>query len=215
MRFLFLFSVWTLSHLGAAAQDNATIAKKILDEVNKRYAALPSSETSFSILIENAAGELTDSQVGKVYVKGDKYHLETDEMLRMSDGVTIWTYFRGEKEVQITAYEGNETEINLARLYKLYEKGYLLLLMGEESIEGQPYQIIDLTPMDRTSPYFKIRLMVSKTTRLLFEAKIFSRNGTHYTYRINKIDTKPTPRENSYFIFDTAAFGDIEINDLR
>lgn len=214
-RFLLVFSLWALGQFGAFAQDNAAIAKKILDDVNKRYSAFPSSESSFSILVENAAGELAKSQEGKVYVKGDKYRLQTDEMLRMSDGTTIWTYFPGEKEVQITEYEGNETEINPARLYKLYEKGYLLLYMGEESIEGQPYQLIDLTPLDKSSPYFKIRLIVSKTTRLLTQAKIFSRNGTHYTYRINKIDTKPTPRENSYFVFDTAAYGDIEINDLR
>ncbi len=197
------------------AQDNSAIAKKILDDVNARYSALQAMQSNFTILVENSSGGLQKREEGTVFVKGEKYRLETNELVRISDGNTIWTYFPNEKEVQISEQDGDDTEINPAKLYKLYEKGYLLLYMGEDIVEGTTYQYIDLTPLEKSSPYFKIRLTISKTNRLVTQAKIFSRNGIHYTYRIDKVDTKPTPKENSFFSFNTSAYGDIEINDLR
>ncbi len=202
----------------AFAQKTATKsdpkAKKILDQVSKKYKTLRALKADFTLSIENTDANIKEKQKGRVYIKGNKYKIETDKLDRISDNKSVWTHFKDEEEVQVTEFDPDEGELTPAQLFTIYDRDFIYSLNDEVKERGIAYAMIDLTPKDKSVPYYKVRLTVNKDNSLITRAMVFEKNSTTVVYELGNFNTDVT-FEDSFFSFKKDTDSDIEVIDLR
>lgn len=189
-------------------------ATTILNAVNTKYKSYGSVKASFNMKTEGSTNKITDTQTGILFVKGNKYKLELTNQEITCDNVNIWTFLKDANEVQVNSYEPDEDAINPTQIFTIYEKNFLCGYIEEQTINSKIYQVIDMTPNDKTKSYFKVRLLIDKATKTIYSAKIFDKNGSRYTYEIVKFTPNPT-LVDTYFTFNAKDHPGIEVVDLR
>jgi len=218
--------IYTLLLIGitsqAFAQKDAQ-AKAILDKVSQKYHAYNIVKSDFTFTINDQQNNVQQSQDGTLIVqaKTNKYRLtlygqgsKAIEQEIISDGKSQWTYLAKDKEVQLNKVDNSDEGFNPAQMFTLYEKGYKYLYNGDQIINGKTYQAIDLTPDDAKKSFFKVRLLIDKVKKQLYNALIFDKNGSHYSYTINSVVPNINAPE-TIFTYDVKSHPGIEVVDLR
>jgi outer membrane lipoprotein-sorting protein len=67
-------------------------AKKVLDKIRKKYEGYKTLEATFSLVVE-VPGQPKETQKGTVGQEGDKFRLDMDQQLLISDGKTTKVIF--------------------------------------------------------------------------------------------------------------------------
>ena len=212
---ILLITVFYLaSSVESFAQQSDAKATGILNTLSAKYKSYTSLRTVFSMKIENGEGKVTESQNGTLYVKSNKYKIELNNQDIICDNATVWTFLKDANEVQINTYEPDDNAINPSQIFTIYEKNFLYAFIEEKTINAKVFQIIDLTPNDKTKNYFKVRLTIDKNDKAITSVKIFDKSGTKMTYEVQKFTPNFTLLD-SFFSFDTKKYPGIEVVDLR
>jgi len=209
---LLLGLILCVSFISRAQQDPK--ATQILNGVSAKYKSFTSVKADFSIKIENGQNKTTDTQTGTLYVKGNKYKVNLKNQEVTSDNNTVWTYIKEANEVQVNTYEPDENSITPSQIFTIYEKNFIYAFIEEKTVNGKVLQFIELTPNDKSKPYFKIRLGIDKAAKTVQNAVVFDKNGNRYTYEIKTFTPNPALAD-SFFTFDTKAHPGVEVVDLR
>jgi len=190
-------------------------AKKVLDAVSAKFKTFKSVKADFTLKIENAAGKVQGTKTGSVLMKGLKYRVSITGQDIFCDGATIWTYDMAAKEVQVATLDNSSSSITPQKLFtNFYDKDFLFLLNEDVKRNGKTYQVVELTPIDKTKPFFKVVLEVDKVTKVIMSTRVFEKNGNRYLYAINNIATSTAvPDEN--FVFNAKKYPGVEVIDLR
>jgi outer membrane lipoprotein-sorting protein len=189
-------------------------SQEILKGVSHKYKTYNTIKTTFSFVVENPRTKTVEKQTGTLYLKGDKYRLEIAGQEIVSDNKTVWTYLKESNEVQINDPNANKDAIAPNNIFTMYEKGFHSKFVEETKENGKVEQIIELTPIDKSKHYFKIRLAIDKNEKLISSSKIFDKNGNKSTYTIEKFQPNP-PLPEEMFTFNKAKYPGVEVLDLR
>jgi outer membrane lipoprotein-sorting protein len=208
---LFIFSV---SFAIITAQD-VNKAKEILSKSGAKYRKFATIKADFKYTLEiQGDKKFKETQTGTLYLKKTKFKLEMSDQVVISDGVTLWTYIKDGKEVQINNYTSKVMDVNPAEIFTMWEHGYLYGYTGEETDKKRILQVIELTPTDKKQSIFKVKLYVSKSTSEIVKAKIFEKNGNIYTYEILSM-TPNSKMADSFFTWDDSKYPGVKKVDLR
>jgi outer membrane lipoprotein-sorting protein len=79
---------------------------------------------------------------------------------------------------------------------------------------GKVYQVVELTPIDKTKPFFKVVLEVDKASKTIMSTRVFEKNGNRYLYAINTMNTT-TVMADDLFAFSSKKYPGVEVIDLR
>jgi outer membrane lipoprotein-sorting protein len=190
-------------------------AKKVLDAVSAKFKTFKSVKATFTLKIENAAGKVQGTKTGTVLMKGLKYRVSITGQDIFCDGSTIWTYDMAAKEVQVATLDNSSGSITPQKLFtNFYDKDFLFLLNEDVKRNGKTFQVVELTPLDKTKPFFKVVLEVDKATKVIMATRVFEKNGNRYLYAINNMSTSSAiPDDN--FVFNTKKYPGVEVIDLR
>jgi len=224
MKRLLLYLLLTGLTLNYAYAQKDADAKKILNQVSKKYRAYDVIKTDFSFTYENQQAGTKDVQAGTMISrsKANKYKVTIynpeekqaiDEEI-ISDGKSQWTYVKKNKEVELTDVDNSNESLNPAQIFTIYEKGYKYVYNGDAKVDGKLCQVIDLTPEDEKKPFFKIRLSIDKVKKQILSAMIFDKNGSRYNYVIRTF-TPNVKVSESTFTFDKKNYPGAELVDLR
>jgi len=199
----------------AAKAQNDPKAQTILDAMSKKYKDMSSFKAKFSFTLENAQANVKETSEGDIEVKGAKFHLKMGNQEIYNNGTTVWTYMKGENEVNISNYEPEENEVTPTKIYTLYKQGYKYHVLEEKKYNGVAYDVVELNPEDiKKSKFFKIKIEVNKTDKSVRSWKIYEKNGSVYTYMIKSF-TPNLKLEDTYFNFDKSKYAGVEVEDLR
>lgn len=184
-------------------------AKKILDAVSAKFKTFKTVQGKFALKVENAAGKSLGVKTGTVYMKGSKYRISVTGQEIFSDGSNIWTLDKASKEVTISRIDPSANSLTPQKLFtNFYDKDFLYKLNGVTKSVNE----IELTPIDKTKPFFKILLFVDKNS--ITSTKLFEKTGNKYTYSTTSL----TPNANvpdATFVFDSKKYPGVEVVDLR
>jgi len=190
-------------------------AKKVLDAVSAKFKTFKSVKANFSLKIENAAGKVQGSKTGSVLMKGVKYKVSITGQEIFCDGTTIWTYDVAAKEVQVSTLDNSSGSITPQKLFtNFYDKDFLFILSPDVSRAGKTYQVVELTPLDKSKPFFKVVIEVDKASKVIMSTKVFEKNGNRYLYAISNMSTSTVIPDDS-FAFNPKKFPGVEVIDLR
>jgi chaperone LolA len=190
-------------------------AKKILDAVSAKFKTYKTVKANFTLKVENSAGKAQGTKTGTLSMKGMKYKVLITGQEIICDGKTIWTFDKSANEVQVSTLDNSAGNITPQKLFtNFYDKDFLYIQNEDVTRAGKVYQVIELTPIDKTKPFFKVQIEVDKVAKSIVSTKVFEKNGNRYTYSINSMSTN-ADIPDSTFVFDPKKYPGVEVIDLR
>jgi len=198
------------------SQDNDKGDRKsneILDRLTKKTEAYKAIKAEFAYIMKNADAGIDEKTEGTLFVKGDKYRLLIAGQIVICDGTTTWTYIKDADEVQINSVDNSEESITPNKLLTSYNKDYKSKFVKESFQYGTTVNIIDLIPIEGKS-YSSVRVILDKAKDQLLEITIFDKNGSTYSYIINKFEPD-IPINDSQFAFSKTEFPGADVVDMR
>lgn len=194
---------------------NDPSAKKVLDAVSTKFKTFRAPQAAFTYSVENAQGKVLSTKRGTVTMKGNRYRVSMDGMEIFSDGRTTWNYDKSANEVTVDNVNTAGSAMTPQKMFtNFYDKDFFYKLNGEKKVGGKTLQEVELTPTDKTRPYFKVYVLIDKASNTINTARFLEKSGGRYSYTITSL--KPVAAvADSYFTFDKAKFPGVEIIDLR
>jgi outer membrane lipoprotein-sorting protein len=212
--FLLISSFAGFSQTNNAGKNDAE-AKAILDKVSSKFKSYKTVQANFTLSVTDANGKQLGTKKGTVYIKGSKYRVSISGQEIYSDGNNIWTYDKSANEVQITKFDPTTNTITPQKMFtNFYDKDFLYKLNGETKSGNKTIQEIELTPIDKTKTFFKVLVGIDKISKNIVSTKLFEKNGNRYIYTVTSFKTNSDLPE-SLFLFDSKAYPNVEVVDLR
>jgi outer membrane lipoprotein-sorting protein len=209
-KFLFSIALSTLVGLTSTRAQDARAAA-ILDAMSKKYKALSSFSANFTY---SAEGGGTQRYKGDVTAKGGKFRLKLAGQEIYNDGKTVATYVKETNEVNLSDYEPGDNELNPAKIYTIYKKGYTNQFIGETKEGGQTYEIVELTPEEKNAQVKSVRITVNKADKSVRSWRITDKSGKTQTFQVDKF-TPNVAVTDQFFAFDKTKYPGVEVVDLR
>ncbi|HLO92595.1 MAG TPA: outer membrane lipoprotein carrier protein LolA [Lentimicrobium sp.] len=200
---------WALIFTLSLSAQTDKKAQTILNEVSATTKSYKTVRIEFTYKMENTAQKISDNYKGVLISKGDKYKLTVSGQDVMSDGKTVWTYLKDANEVQVNSIGEDEDSFTPTKLLSSYTENYKAKLIKETPQE----QIIELTPIEKKN-FNKVRVTVDKAKKMLNSLVIYDKNGSVYSYIINKMDVNQNFYD-SMFTFKAADHPGVEVIDMR
>ena len=190
-------------------------AKKVLDAVSAKFKTFKAVQSTFTLKVENSAGKSMGTKTGTVYMKGTKYRVSVTGQEIFCDGSNISTYDKSANELTITKLDPTANSLTPQKVFtNFYDKDFLYKLNGDVNMGGRVTQEIELTPIDKSKPFFKVLVYVDKKNQTITSTKVFEKTGNKYTYSVAKINTN-APVSDAQFVFDANKYPGVEVVDLR
>jgi outer membrane lipoprotein-sorting protein len=200
----------------AHSQDTDKGDKKsndILNRLTSKTEAYKTIKAEFAYIMKNTEAGIDEKTEGTLFVKGDKYRLLIAGQIVICDGTTTWTYIKDAEEIQINSVDNSEDAITPNKLLTSYNKEYKSKFIKEGFQYGTTVNVIDLTPLEGKS-FSSVRVIIDKEKDQLLEITIFDKNGSTYSYIINKFEPDIAVSDTQ-FTFSKSEFPDAEIVDMR
>jgi outer membrane lipoprotein carrier protein len=195
-------------------------AKSVLDKVAAVHNGYKTIQSGFKFSTTSPDNNEPRTETGKIFLKGDKYHLAMADMDVLFDGKGIYTYLPKSKEVNITKPEPAKKEkgdfffSNPRDIFKGYNKNFKSTFYKENDTSNPAYYEIDLFPIDLKTKYTKVRMLIQKQSFHIVNITLFLKDGTKLFLEFtNFLPSEDIPDKE--FIFDSKKYPGIEVNDMR
>jgi outer membrane lipoprotein-sorting protein len=190
-------------------------ARTILKEATQKFKSYSAIKAGFTLKTTSTDNKTLGSQKGTVWIKGDKYKVQLDGQEIYCNGNTLWTYKKDIQEVQVSDYQPSKDMISPSTLFTdFYDKNFLYRVGGSSSLNGQQAHVIEMTPLYKSKPYFKVIALIGKQSKSLLSMEVFEKGGTRYTYIIDTF-TPNIKLNESDFVFNKKDHPGVEVVDLR
>lgn len=201
---IIIFSIFQLNSFGQEDKSNELL--KQLSENTRSYSFM---DVDFDFNFLNTSQEINENQQGNIKISNNKFRLNLNEQIIISDDSTQWIYLKESNELQIMEFDSEDEMLSPNKLFTIYENGY-----KSQYIELKDNDhIIDLFPIE-SSEFKNIQLHINKEKIQISKIILFDKNGGSFTYSITKFITNTVFDEN-LFKFKAEEYPDLEIIDLR
>ncbi len=204
---LFLFSV---AMFATGKRDAAT--RQVLDKAVQQLTE--QGGVSFNYLIINNPGKENQTRTsGSMDVQGNKFYLNSPDMLSWYDGKTQWSMIPNDTEVNMSEPSPAEQQaMNPTILLQLYKKGFdYKMKQGKLSNGENGYKIY----LNADNKKQKIREMYIEVTDSYRLTRISILEGKNWM-RIVLSNTKTGKKfADSHFTFPAKQYPNVEIIDIR
>jgi outer membrane lipoprotein-sorting protein len=213
--FLVLFATTNIDAQTSSLGKNDPEAKKLLDAVSSKFKTYKSIKGNFTLEVKDGAGKTQGTKKGVVYMKGTKYRVSITGQEIFCDGKNVWTLDKGANEVQVAQFDNSGSSITPQKLFtNFYDKDFLYKMNDEKKVAGKVIQEVELTPTDKSKPFFKVLLNIDKASKMITSTQIFEKSGNRYAYAMSNVATNTAITDDT-FTFDAKKFPGVEVIDLR
>jgi chaperone LolA len=175
------------SSVGELCLLSTTDAKDIIDRVQKKYEDIDDAVVTFSQTTRFKVSHVEQSVNGTLYFKKkNKYRIETQDRIVVTNGVTSWSYSPATNQVVIDNYRKDARALSPEQLLTSYPENFYSTLVGEEDIDGKAAYVLKLTPKEEHSFASAMKLWVGKDW-LLRRIQITDVSGAVTEYRIKSV----------------------------
>lgn len=207
--------IFCLILLSIAGNGQAQEAQAILDQAAQAYEQSNGIKANFAIHSVVPQQNISESFEGVINMKGDKFKLETPDMITWYNGETQWVYLMRNEEVNVSTPSGDELQLtNPAVLLRQYKKGFAVQYKGRSTTrQAKSAYDITLTPKKK-SDIQQVDLQIEKVSHIPAAITITDKNGATVSIHISKWVTGKN-QADSFFSFNESDYPDAEVIDLR
>ncbi len=202
------FSFVFLFNITAKGQKPEELLKKVIDKLE----SYKNFKTELSYTMVNTEMNINEKKTGVLYVEGDKYRIEMEGQIIISDGKTIWTILNDSEEVMISSAEDNDDVISPTKILSTY-KDYDAKFSSSENFKNSSIKKICLRPKEGKK-FEKLSVVVNYKNLSLESFSIYDKNGNVFTYYIINLQPDLDLPDNT-FAFNPEDYPDYEIEDMR
>lgn len=189
-----------------------TEAKKILDKLSEKTKSYKTVEVEFTFIVNNKDQKINETTKGTLKLKDDKYRLLMKDQEIICNGQNVYTFNKEANEVQVIGVdELEEDAITPKNMFTIYESNFKTRIKEKKIEGGKNITVIDLYPMNpKEKDYSIVRLFVDTDKNMVTKATVLAKNGTLYTYKIDKLIPDKEMSE-SLFVFDKSKYPGVTI----
>lgn len=206
--------------LSAGAQDSLitnkvdSVSSKILEDLSIQTKSYENIHVNFNFTFKNESQDIFEEQEGNIKIDSNRFRLEINKQIVISDGINQWIYLKEANEVQIMEYDAEDDMMSPNKLFTIYEQGYKSEYIELKEIDSKKIHIIDLFSIE-SNAFRKIQLQIDSNTLQLFNIILYDKNGGSFTYLITDFKTNFEKNNNNEFLFNLTDYPDVEVIDLR
>ena len=192
----------TIVALLIAVASYGQTAKEVLDKAS----AAVSNKSGITASFTFKGGQMNDK--GSISIKGQKFQINTPDIVIWFDGKTQWSYVRKNDEVNVS--HPNESQLQALNPYNfiyMYKKGYSSTLTKK----GGNYEV-HLTATDKKKSVQEMYIIIHPKTYIPSEIRIKHPKGWN-TIEISNVKKANLP--DGIFHFNAKDFPTAEVIDLR
>jgi outer membrane lipoprotein carrier protein len=199
-----------------AATSVAQDAKKILDDLSKKYKACNTIHAKFSYHLDDPKANMKVTQQGEVKIKGQSFNLVLGDNHVISDGTNVWIHNKETNTVTIELLEDVAQDgMSPSEMFRIWEKDFkheYVKELKDGTVNLLQINLFPLKPKDK--PYHTIQLFVNKDKNEVHKMVVKGREGNDFIYTIKSFESnKPFP--DSDFKFTPSKVPGAEIIDNR
>ena len=199
-----IFSIFQLICFGQEDESN-----EILKQLSSNTRSYIYMDVDFDFIFLNTSQEINENQKGNIKINKNKFRLDLNEQIIISNDSTQWIYLKESNELQIMEYDSQDEMLSPNKLFTIYENGY-----KNQYVElKENNHIIDLFPVE-SNEFKNIQLHIEKEKIQLTKIILFDKNGGSFTYSITRFETN-IDFDKNLFKFNTEDYKDLEVIDLR
>jgi outer membrane lipoprotein carrier protein len=163
-------------------------AKEIIEKVQAEFDDMDDIVVSFTQTVRFKVSNAEQQTDGILYFKkSNRYRIETDQRVIVTDGVTSWSYNPKSNQVFIDAYRESSNTVTPDQVLLRYPRDYYSTLVKEEKVGADPCYLLKLTPKEGSSvAVTAMRIWVSRRWHIR-KVEQTDRSGTVTTYLVKDI----------------------------
>jgi chaperone LolA len=191
----------------------AQSGKEIIESLKKKYASIDDAVVKFEQTVKYGVSKFEQSFSGTFYFKKkNKYRIETDQQIVVTDGVTSWLYSKVNNQVIIDKYREDKDTSSPEKFLLSISDEYIPVILRTERNEGKKIYILKLTPRDENSSIESAKIWVVEGDLQITRVEITDISGTVTTYSVKSIKIN-SGVEDSIFKFSIPS--GVKVVDLR
>ena len=184
-------------------------ANDILKQLSENTRSYETMDVDFDFNFVNLSQDINEAQKGNIKIHKNKFRLNLNQQLIISDDSTQWIFLKESNELQIMEYDSEDDMLSPNKLFTIYENGYKSNYV--ETTESD--HIIDLFPIE-SNEFKNIQIQVDINKIQLKKIILFDKNGGSFSYVITRFETN-NDLASELFKFNVEDYNDVEIIDLR
>jgi outer membrane lipoprotein carrier protein len=172
----------------AQAQD----AAEILAGIRERYDDLRDLELAFTQETAFAGSRVERRTTGTLLLKKqDKYRVESEDRILVTDGVTIWSYTSATRQVLIDHFRADARMWTPERFLTGAGGDYAASLLGKGRVNATDVVGVKLTPRDEAPALRSLKLWAEPGDWLIRRAEVEDLNGVTTVYTVTRLRVNP------------------------
>ena len=184
-------------------------ANDILKQLSENTRSYETMDVDFDFNFVNLSQDINEAQKGNIKIHKNKFRLNLNQQLIISDDSTQWIFLKESNELQIMEYDSEDDMLSPNKLFTIYEEGYKSNYV--ETTESN--HVIDLFPIE-SNEFKNIQIQVDINKIQLKKIILFDKNGGSFSYVITRFETN-NDLASELFKFNVEDYNDVEIIDLR
>lgn len=184
-------------------------ANDILKQLSENTRSYETMDVDFDFNFVNLSQDINEAQKGNIKIHKNKFRLNLNQQLIISDDSIQWIFLKESNELQIMEYDSEDDMLSPNKLFTIYEKGYKSNYV--ETTESN--HVIDLFPIE-SNEFKNIQIQVDINKIQLKKIILFDKNGGSFSYVITRFETN-NDLASELFKFNVEDYNDVEIIDLR
>jgi outer membrane lipoprotein-sorting protein len=194
---------FVLLSLPVWGQANKAVA--IIDGMQKKYKSMGSFSANFSYQTDGG-----NALTGSITVKGTKFRLKTAGQEIFNNGKEVSTYIKEINEVNISAFDPADGDLNPAKIYTFDKKAYKFTWIGESG----GIATIEMVPGAKAAQVKSVSMKINTADFTVKSWVIINKSGKKQSFTVTKLNSKAGV-DDAYFTFNKKSFPGVEVNDLR
>jgi len=218
MRALAVFIVLTVVHAPVARLHSGQKAKlgaaEVLEKVQEAYSKIDDASVGFTQTVSLKYAKIEQTYTGTVMMKkGNKYRIESQEQILVTDGATVWVYSPVNKQVLIDLYKETPDSFSPEKFLVGLPKNFRATLVDDNGADIHAAYTLKLSPKSGVAKYLKsLKVWIDDTDWSIRGVEYIDMNETRTFYSLK--DFRPNtgiPDERFTFVVPEH----VEVVDLR
>ncbi len=176
-------------------------ASEIVKNIQDNYNQTRDATIRFTQTVIMPLSKISKTIDGTLYLKkGNKYRIETEDNLVVTDGKTSWTFRVASNQVLVDSFRDDKNTVSPDKFLLSVPSDYFVVLLSSKITGVDTTYTLRLTPKDKNSFVRSIKLVVAGNWTVR-SAEISDMNDTQYTYTVNELKVN-TDLSDSRFEFN-------------
>src|ERR1051326_4884038 len=136
-------SLVLISLICASAAYAGEGAEDIVARLQKKYDAIRDASVTFDQSTVFGVTNAEQSVTGKLFMKkGNKYRIETESQTTVTDGKSVWSYAKANKQVLIDKYKEDPKSFSPDKILVNVPDNYTSIVLGKEKVGGDRKSVV-------------------------------------------------------------------------